>query len=250
MNAPGNIPENKSDGKNFIKLNQSGMDKLLKVITPQRWKKDHSKDKKECFADLPGYNQGQCGSCFIFSAVSFFSIYRCMGTGQFISYSHQHMLNCSPPSLGAPNNCQGGLQRYVWPYMFTNGILQHSCQCYESHDGKPKQCNTTCNQPGGQPTVTKPEVNDVIHMRSLNAAVYLIEYMGPLMAGISINQQNVQSLNKFNEGIQGKVKYDMQSLFGGIAASGQHAGHAIVIVGYRVRYFYYSFIGFFFKLNS
>lgn len=236
INAPGNIPEN-LERNNYISLNQSGINKLLQVITPQRWKKDHSKEKKECFGELPIYNQGQCGSCFIFSAVSFFSIFHCFSTNKFVSYSQQDMVSCQPPAthLGVPNNCKGGLPKFTWDYMFKNGILEQSCQCYESHDKSIRQCNRNSCKDNSRPNITKPEHKEVIHMRNINMVAYAIEYIGPLMAGISINSENVNALNYFNQGIQGKVKYDLKTLFGGVVASGQHAGHAIVIVGYRVR---------------
>ena len=147
------------------------------------------------------------------------------------------MVNCLPPAAGVPENCKGGLPKFVWDYMFREGVLAESCQCYSSHDGQVKQCMHQSCTAAGQPELTKPETREVYHMRNINALVYAIEYMGPLMAGISISSENVQALNKFNEGIQGKVKYDMQSLFGRIAQAGKHAGHAIVIVGYRVRDF-------------
>lgn len=235
FDAPGNIPDNVLDGKNYITLNDSGVQKLLRIITPQRWKKDHSKEKANCFADLPAYNQGGCGSCFIFAGVSYFSITRCLATGQFTSFSHQDMVNCSPPFKSSPNNCKGGLPKYTWEYMFANGVLEQSCQCYESFDGRVKQCNRNVCKYGGQPKLTKPETKDVIHMRNINMLAYIIENLGPLWAGISINAGNVGALNNFNQGVQGKVKYDLNTLFGSVAKSGKHAGHAVVIVGYRVR---------------
>jgi hypothetical protein len=186
---------------------------------------------------LPTYSQGACGSCFVFSGVSFFSIFRCMGIGQFISYSHQDMVNCTPPAtkLGSKDNCQGGLPKFVWEYMFKNGVLEQKCSCYQSQDGKVRQCTRNACTAGGQPQLTKPETQEVIHMRNINMVVYAVEYVGPLMAGISINAQNVGSLNTFNQGIQGKVQYDLSKLFGSVVKNGEHAGHAVVIVGYRVR---------------
>jgi len=142
------------------------------------------------------------------------------------------MVNCSPNSKN--NNCQGGLPKFVWAYMADNGVLEQNCLCYESHDGNPRQCSRNCKN-GGQPQLTKPEVKEVYFMIQIQMLVYAIEFIGPLMSGMSINRNNVNALNNFNQGIQGKVKYDLMKLFGGIVARGEHAGHAIVIVGYRVR---------------
>jgi len=234
IKAPGDIPVNLV-GKNYVTLNSSGLKKLYDIITPQRWKKDHSKENNQCFGDLSFYNQGRCGSCFIFSAVSFFSISRCLATGHFISYSHQDMVSCSPPRGNQHNNCQGGLPKLVWEYMVNDGVLEQSCKCYQSFDGKIEKCNRNKCFYGGHPEITKPETKEVIHIRHIMAITYAIEYAGPLMAGISINTENIESLNDFNEGIQGRVKYDLKKLFGALLARNNQAHHAIVIVGYRIR---------------
>jgi len=234
VKTPGEIPINLG-GKNYITLNSSGIMKIIKKITPKRWKKDHSKEKNQCFIELSFYNQGGCGSCFIFSAVSFLTISRCLSTGQFISYSHQDMVNCSPPIDKKHNNCQGGLPKLVWEYMFNKGVLEQSCQCYQSYNGKVGKCNRQICTSSGLPKITKPQSNLIIHIRHITAIVYALEFASPVWAGISINQKNINSLNNFNKGIQGKVKYDLIKLFGDIVNGNVHAHHAIVVVGYRVR---------------
>ncbi len=246
MSVPGNRPPTDVRGLNYFIIEQPGIDKLLKVITPKRWKKDWSKyERKECFGNLAAFNQGTCGCCFVFSSTSFFSITRCMATKQFIAMSHEDMVRCAPPNPGNSDNCDGGLERRVWEHMFDHGVVDLACQCYESGSGKIKQCaHTTCTVPGGKPTLYKPEVKDVIHIDLVSAMVYTLEYIGPLMGSLEIDPSKIPALNSFNQGIQGKVKYDVKSLFAEIAAGGEHAAHAVVIVGYRIRYVIFHFICF------
>ena len=50
-------------------------------------------------------DQGQCGSCWAFSAISAIEPYYALYDGMLTEFSEQQLINCTPSCLG----CNGGL---------------------------------------------------------------------------------------------------------------------------------------------
>lgn len=60
-------------------------------------------------------DQGQCGSCWAFSAIAALETSECAATGTLQSYSEQQLVDCS---IGYGNlACSGGWYYYAWDYL-------------------------------------------------------------------------------------------------------------------------------------
>ena len=81
-------------------------------------------------------NQGQCGSCWAFSATAAIEGAHFMQTGQLLRLSEQQLVDCDRQSEG----CNGGLQEYAMDYLESNQQELESDYPYTAKDG---QCQTS-----------------------------------------------------------------------------------------------------------
>lgn len=84
----------------------------------------------------PIRNQGNCGSCWAFSAVSSIETAVSIKTGILPKLSEQQLVDCDSSNYG----CSGGLMSTTFNYVTKNGITLLSTYPYI---GNKQQCNTT-----------------------------------------------------------------------------------------------------------
>jgi hypothetical protein len=95
----------------------------------------------------PVKNQGQCGSCWAFSAVASVEGFWAQTTGKLLSFSEQQVVDCCRgASCGGSMGCNGGEETDALRWIAANGgLCESSAYPYTGRDGT---CKTTCTKVG------------------------------------------------------------------------------------------------------
>lgn len=76
-------------------------------------------------------NQGQCGSCWTFSAISAFEGHHFIKTGKLESFAEQEIVDCDTTSYG----CNGGWQSHAFNYLKAHVAEHETDYPYTARDG-------------------------------------------------------------------------------------------------------------------
>jgi len=99
---------------------------------------DARKQWKHCDTMKAIRSQGDCGSCWAFGAAETFGDRYCITTGESISFSPQHLMDCYKENDG----CGGGAIDDAWYDLVKQGIVTDDCKPYSE---KAHECANECN---------------------------------------------------------------------------------------------------------
>jgi PKD repeat protein/C1A family cysteine protease len=163
--------------------------------------------------DTPVRDQGNCGSCWAFAAVS---LVENLYDGN-IDLAEQTLVSCVEDAHG----CDGGWYGYALQYIANNGIPNESCHPYSQSNGA---CNSRCSNP--EQLIQLSEYDLYGHWSeptasTVNDLKYLLQ-TGPVL--VSMIVPNDGTFDDYSGGI-----YDYQ----GGPITGDDNGHAVLVVGYN-----------------
>jgi cathepsin B len=158
-------------------------------------------------------DQGQCGSCWAFSAIGEFCDRRCIHGKDVtrVQYSEQYVVSCDTVDQG----CNGGYIGMVWRFLDKTGTTLDTCVPYTSGAaGVTGTCPTKCKDGSAFPAFVK-SVSYVDVATSIDSIMTAVAE-GPVTTGFT-------------------VYYDFELYTSGIYShkfGPNMGGHAVEIVGY------------------
>jgi len=151
-------------------------------------------------------DQGQCGSCWTFSATGSMEGQHKNKTGELVSLSEQNLVDCVHPYT---DGCEGGQMDDAFDYVISNGINSESAYPYHARDG-------SCKFDENAVVATMTAKHDI---RMSEAALQkAVSDVGPISIGIDASHSSFQF---YNSGV-----YDPS------VCSSYQLDHGVLAVGY------------------
>jgi cathepsin L len=162
-------------------------------------------------------NQGQCGSCWAFSAVESVESYTALATNQLQDLSIQEILDCTtnPNQCGGTGGCGGATYELAWQTVMTlGGLASEWTYPYQSYQGNNfDSCNYNATL---QPPQTQLSNFVDLPGNQYDAVVQALAQKGPLSISV-----DASSWSDYETGI-----------YNGCNQSYPDIDHAVQLVGY------------------
>jgi len=134
----------------------------------------------------PIKDQGQCGSCWTFSATGAMEGAVMKSSGSLPSLSEQNLMDCVHPMR---DGCQGGSMEEAFQYVIDNGIMSEDAYPYKAKDSGFNVCNFEASESVAQMTDYTSVGGMFNGEKSLQEAVANV---GPISVGIDASHGSFQ----------------------------------------------------------
>jgi len=156
----------------------------------------------------PVKDQGQCGSCWAFSAVGTVESAYAIAAGKLGSYAEQQLVDCD--TTGGSQGCNGGFNQYGIAYIGSTGVAAESSYPYTATDG-------SCRASSVSKTLAAGAVSGYQSVGKNNAALQSALNTSPV--SVTVDADN--TWQSYRSGVLSKSC----GIFGRI-------DHAVIAVGY------------------
>jgi len=183
MNKFGDMPFNEFHAK-YTGYNQVKRDYIRSINAPETKlgvSNPSSVDWRKKTVVTPIKDQGQCGSCWAFSATGSMEGAWAIAKGKLVSISEQQLVDCS--TTQGNEGCNGGLMDYAFEYVIANaGLATEAAYPYKAVDQQ-------CKSPLPKSAVTIKAYTDV---KSTDQALEDAVAIGPVSVAIEADQPAFQ----------------------------------------------------------
>ncbi|XP_046647085.1 ervatamin-B-like [Daphnia pulicaria] len=163
----------------------------------------------------PIRNQGHCGSCWAFSAITALEFSKCKKTGVAVSLSEQMLIDCDNSNSG----CGGGDYTRAWQYAYDKGGAMTSTS-YPYVSGAINQTSVSCKFNSTSVAVNVASYDWTYPYPNATVTMTYLQNFGPLPTTIKV----LDSLFNYASGVYSDPAC--------IVADENDVDHAVVIVGY------------------
>lgn len=167
-----------------------------------------NKDWRDAGAVTPVKNQGQCGSCWSFSATGSLEGQHFLKTNDLVSLSEQNLMDCS--TAEGDHGCKGGLMDDAFEYIIkNNGIDTEESYPYQAH-------NEFCRFKPENVGATMSSYRD-IERGDVDALMQAIEQIGPISVAMDASRP---AFHSYRRGVYSDRTCSSRKLDHGVLAVG------------------------------